>query len=1229
MPKPKSTKTKESNKEGIIKKEVQVQLPEDTQSDFNTNHAFCLADLYFSKKRYNIRHIFNSVDKCLEQDIPQYLSLDDTGKFHEEMVGNTKYMHGIRMTNFRYVSPIHENNKKPMFPTDALLTNSTYAVTLYCDVVQYVKKITIGQPIEEKIVGTMAKYLPLAGIPIPTNSSKCNNIKYPGLAVNECPYDNTGAWIINGAEKFLIPQERKVENKALVFDKKISSVNTLHVHVQSRAYKMVAGRNSNTQSVKVFLKKNVMNKNTLILSVSFIDEINVFIIMRALGIESDQDIINTVVYDTDDKYMVNMLRISLDNCKNERGVKIQLQEEAISFLINKLKVKPKYTYDDPNLNIEEKKITLMTLLQHFLPHVSGPLINKAYYLGYMINKLLKVHLGGRGETKDDRDSYINKRVENPGDLLFELFQQQFKKLMKAIKTYFTKNNSGSTNNNDNPPQIIHQINASKMKQWMQTYLAKGSWSRRSSVSQMLPRTTYFLQASSMSRIDAPGGEMAKAANSKLTDPRHVHPSKVGFQCIVQTPEHANVGLTNHLSLIASVTIMNNNLFSLIMTDLSGHKDIHQIGSIDKKKFKYMFKVFLNGDWIGLTSKPIEIKDFVDNKRYDIQNVSVTCDFPRQEVRVYCDSGRLIRPVLVVKNNQLQITPEDVMKISLDSSKKGYIHSWEEFLLENPDKIRYIDTEQQYYLLLADTPKRVKQMYDKMISSLKQPISDNTMIITNRYDESSYVYYDYCEIHPSLLLGEIIACCKYTDRNPGPRCIFQYAQLKQALSIPLSNWRTRFDTLYVLNNPQKPIVNTMPAKYVNMNILPNGENAIVAIMLYTGYNQEDSLIFNKSAIERGLFASLTTKKHILSVAKNQTTSQDDVIKKLDHTKVFGAQAGAYDKVNDDGYAPPETLLKNGDICIAKGTPITDVGTSDKQYKDSSEMHKQGADARVDRVNADTTNADGQLTVKMSTRSYRYPLIGDKMASGHAQKGTIGNTMEENDMPYTLDHGIKPDIILNANALPTRMTVGQIVECIVGKAAALMGMDADGTMFEETSIENVKNALEKLGYNKYGCERMICGMSGKLLKAHIFIGPTYYHRLKHMVEDKIHARHRGQKTPLTRQPPEGRAKDGGLKYGEMERDSTLGHGAAHFHREKMLYNSDGYIFYFCNICGLLAQRNKKGANVESKSDDKYFCRQCKYNTNKISPIAMPYAFKLMLQEITALNILPRIRTNAGLN
>jgi DNA-directed RNA polymerase II subunit RPB2 len=395
---------------------------------------------------------------------------------------------------------------------------------------------------------------------------------------------------------------------------------------------------------------------------------------------------------------------------------------------------------------------------------------------------------------------------------------------------------------------------------------------------------------------------------------------------------------------------------------------------------------------------------------------------------------------------------------------------------------------------------------------------------------------------------------------------------------------------------------------------SGENLIVAICSYTGYNQEDSIIINQSAIDRGLLRANSYKKFTEIISKNPSTSQDDIFTKPDRNKVIGTRSGTYDKLNDLGFVPEETKVNYGDIIIGKISPIQQTSNSTKAYKDSSTSYKMHIPGYVDKVWTGIYNAEGYEMYKMKIRCERIPKIGDKFSSRHGQKGTIGLTLKQEDMPFTED-GISPDIIINPHCIPSRMTVGQLVECLIGKVSALNGHESDATPFNILDMESIKKELSKHGFNETGKEYLYNGMNGQKMKAMIFIGPTYYQRLKHMVDDKIHSRARGPRQQLTRQPPEGRSRDGGLRFGEMERDCVIAHGMSQFLKERMVETSDLYSIHVCDICGFFAQQMLGSPGI-------YYCPKCD-NSTDISKVNITYAFKLLVQELISMNIAPRIR------
>jgi DNA-directed RNA polymerase II subunit RPB2 len=470
-----------------------------------------------------------------------------------------------------------------------------------------------------------------------------------------------------------------------------------------------------------------------------------------------------------------------------------------------------------------------------------------------------------------------------------------------------------------------------------------------------------------------------------------------------------------------------------------------------------------------------------------------------------------------------------------------------------------------------------------------------------------------------MLGSITCNIPFSNHNYNGRNIIHYAQAKQAIGIYLSSYKDRMDNSNILYHPEIPIVTTQGMKYNNVLNLPYGQNAIVAIMSYNGYNQEDSIIMSQTAIDRGLFNADTLRKYFSEIAKNPSTSQDDIFTKPNRNEVTGMKQGNYDKLNEKGYAPEETTLKYEDIIIGKISPIQPTGNNNKVYKDNSEIYKHTIEGVVDRVHTGIYNVDGYEMYNVRIRMERKPIIGDKFSNFHGAKGTIGMVYQQCDMPFT-ESGIIPDLILNPHGYIKRMAVAQIIESLVAKEAAINGHLADGTPFNNVDLNSIQEELEKKGYNKYGTETMYCGITGRKMEVEIFICPLHMIRIKHMVSDKVHGRAEGPLQALTRQPLEGRSRDGGLKIGEMEKDAIVAHGMGQFMKERFMECSDIYKVYVCDDCGMFA----------SKVPDKeyYRCKGC-HNSTRISAVVIPYATKLLFQELTSVNILPRIRTKKSIH
>jgi len=452
-------------------------------------------------------------------------------------------------------------------------------------------------------------------------------------------------------------------------------------------------------------------------------------------------------------------------------------------------------------------------------------------------------------------------------------------------------------------------------------------------------------------------------------------------CPVESPEHSNIGLVKHLSLIGSITIGSIDQANIIYNMILENDKFHHINNHSAVHLTEYTKIFLNGEWIGFTDKSRELYahlKIVKQNGIILRTNGIVYNIDSNEIKIYTDGGRLYRPIMNVENNKILLTNVIIDSIIKDKNLNA-LNKFEALVMKYPETISYIDCEEQYNSLIADQFNKVVEMKAKD----KVVYPDSTDPIINRYDKSLIINYTHCEFHPTLIIGIVAGNIPFANHNQGPRNIFQYAQGRQAMGIYTSNYRDRADISYILYNTQKPIVNTRIAKYVHADILPCGENAVVMIGCYTGHNQDDSIVFNQSSIERGLFRSISLKKWSSKIEKNQSTSQDDMFMKPDITKLSGTRHAVYEKLNDKGYVPEETIIENGDVIIGKVTPIQPLPGSNKCYKDSSEIYKSHETAIIDRVFTGIYDSEGYEMIKIRTRSERVPKIGDKFCSRHGR------------------------------------------------------------------------------------------------------------------------------------------------------------------------------------------------------------------------------------------------------
>lgn len=1188
-----------------MSKKQSIEL-EDINKNYDPDPYFELLDLFFEQDiQMLVKHQIESYNQFIEEIIPDIIQ--NGQNIISEKASATKIVrHRLTFDNPGLKLPMLDNDEGSLFPIDAIQKNLSYSSRYTATVTQWQDVIdVITGETETTMVGSPDKDVPIAKIPVMVGSTYCNLTQKPDICKNHCKYDYGGYFIINGSEKVLMSVETVIQRKPMVFTQKDPNSVTYYVRVNSRKSNLFVG---NVQVFTIKIKKD----NSIVVVIPRFKEVSVFTLMRALGLETDEDIVDSILDIKRETSMVNQLVVSM----NVQSAPTITREEAMELLMSNLR-STTYSTSDEEVRAQQKKKHLMKILtQEILPHVvSGTnnpeidMLYKAHYIGYMIHKLLKCYLKNSKDVEelrgcDDRDSMTNKRIEMSGILLGTLFDQYFKKMLNECNKTFKSKTSPDLK----PPNIISHIKANHIEQGLRQALSTGSFGSKSrkGLSQMLNRSNHLHSLSYLRRIITP---TVDAATNKMTSPRHLHNSQYGSICPFETPEGQKVGLVKNMAIMEGMTIAMNDQIEIIENYLSDK--IITLESVNKKKLHDYVKMFINGNWIGVTSEILKIHDNLRKMRFNGEirkDVSFVFNYIEKEYNIYTDGGRLIRPYLTVTNNVVNFKPEML---------KG-IKTWNEFMQKYPTVIEYIDKEEEQNIMLATFPQYV-ELSRKIMEKKPCESSDDLAKInrTNRYDGNLFQRYTHCEIHPCSILGLISSNIPFSNHIQSPRGIYQYSQARHAMGLYLSDYRDRTDISYILYHPQIPIVASRAAKYTGSHIFPAGENVIVAIMSYTGYNQEDSLLMNNSAIEKGLFRAQALKKNSEKITKNPASSQTGIFMKPDSNKVDNLKDANYDKLTEGGYVDVETTIVDGDVIIGIVNPKPGNSDKIKPYKDSSVIYKSLVPGTVDKV-ITGVNTDGYPIIKLRIRSERIPMVGDKFSSRSGQKATIGYKPHRADMPFTIA-GLIPDIIINPNAIPKRMTISQLIECLLSKICAIKGVYGDATPFNGINIDKINEELLAHGYEEWGSDTMYNGMTGQKMNTKIFIGPTYYQRLRQMVADKAHARARGPTQILTRQPPEGRSRDGGLRIGEMERDAMACHGAAQFLKERMVDNSDIYTAYICDICGLFAHK------VPEKKY--YICRSCQ-NTTQISTVVIPYAFKLLMQELRSINILGRIRTSKSI-
>lgn len=1109
-----------------------------------TEQRWMITESFF-KVRGLVRQHLDSFNDFLRNKLQEVI--DEQGEITTEIPGLK-----IKLGKIRFDKPgIRETDRGPLreiTPMEARLRNLTYSVPLYLTMIPIENNIE-GEPVEVYI-GDLP--IMLKSIADPTATLPPEKL----IEIGEDPKDPGGYFIVNGTEKVIVAQEDLATNRVLV-DYGKSGSNITHV---AKVTSAAAG-----YRVQVVIER--LKDSTIQVSFATVPgKIPFVILMRALGFTTDRDIVYAVSLDPE---IQNELLPSL-----EQASSITTVEDALDFIGNRVAVGQKR---ENRIQKAEQVID-----KYFLPHLGTSPEDrkkKGYYLASAVNKLLELYLGRR--EPDDKDHYANKRVRLAGDLFTSLFRVAFKAFMKDLVYQLEKSKVRGRR-----LSLTALVRADIITERVRHALATGNWvGGRTGVSQLLDRTNWLSMLSHLRRIVS-----SLARGQPNFEARDLHGTQWGRMCPFETPEGPNSGLVKNLALLAQISVgINESTVEKFVYDQGVLKVEDIIIKVteegeDIEKYLTWSKVYINGRLVGYYPDGKELAEKIrearrSNKLSDEINVAHIVTEYINEVRINCDSGRVRRPLIVVKDGKPLVTEQDIERVS-----KGEI-TFDDLVKEG--KIEFLDAEEEENAYIALNPEDLTKEHTHL------------------------------EIWPPAILGITASIIPYPEHNQSPRNTYQSAMAKQALGLYAANYQIRTDTrAHLLHYPQKPLVKTRMLDVIGYNERPAGNNAILAVMSYTGYNMEDAIIMNKSSVERGMYRSTFFRLYVTEEVKYPGGQEDKIMVPEAGTKGYKGK-DYYRLLEDNGIVPPEVDVKGGDVLIGKVSPPRFLQefkelAPEQAKRDTSIVTRHGEMGTVDLVLV-TETGEGNKLVKVRVRDLRIPEIGDKFATRHGQKGVIGMLISQVDMPYT-PKGVVPDIILNPHALPSRMTIGQIMEALAGKYAALTGKIADATPFIETpKINEIKKGILESGFLPDGTEVVYDGRTGQKVKNRVLFGVVYYQKLHHMVADKMHARARGPVQILTRQPTEGRAREGGLRFGEMERDCLIGFGTAMLIKDRLLDNSDKVTVYVCDQCGYIGwyDRNK----------NKYVC-PIHGDKTTLHPVTVSYAFKLLLQELMSMVIAPKL-------
>jgi DNA-directed RNA polymerase subunit B len=1088
------------------------------------------------------RQHLNSYNEFMEKGIQSII--DEVAEIEIE---TSEYPYKIKLGKIKLQQPrIMEldGSITHVAPMEARLRNLTYAspIMLECSIVE-----------DGKILES--RFIHIGDMPVMVKSNACilhNMPEHKLIELAEDPRDPGGYFVINGSERVIVGLEDLSYNKIIV-DMEEATGTLLY---KAKVYSSIVGYRAKLELI--------MRPDGAVVAKIPGSPVDVPLItlVRALGLETDKDIANGVSLNT-------LIQDELEP-SFEKSSDVLTSRDAIIYISKRIA---------PGMLEEFQIKRAETLLDWgLLPHLGKNPDNrheKALFLGEAASKLIELKLGWI--DADDKDHYGNKVIKFAGQMLADLFRTAFRNLIRDMKYQLERSGQKRGIN-----AVAAAVRPGIISDKLNNAIATGNWGRgRVGVTQLLDRTNYMSTVSHLRRIQSP-----LSRSQPNFEARDLHATHFGRICPAETPEGSNCGLVKNLALSAIISV---SVSSAEIVEKLFELGVEHVDEANDNLKRIGARVFVDGQLVGYVEDGGHLANTLRTMRRSgkihphvgVYLYSSLNDNATKRLYISCNSGRVLRPLIIVRDGRSLITDEIIEKI-----QKKFL-SWTDLLHTGILELVDANEEENCYVNIG----------------------------TEVIDLS----HTHLEVFPSSILGVGASIIPYPEHNQSPRNTYESAMAKQSLgfSTPLMNAST-YVRQHLMLYPQTPMVSTKAINLLGLDDRPTGQNAIVAVLPYEGYNIEDAVVFNKSAVDRGFGRTFFYRVYEAEAKQYPGGMKDNFELPSSEENIRGYRGEkAYRLLEQDGAIMHEAVVVGGDILIGRTSPprfmeeYREFEVKGPYRRDTSIGVRPSENGVVDTVIM-TQSVEGGKMFKIRVRDMRIPEIGDKYASRHGQKGVVGMLVSQEDLPYS-ENGIVPDVMINPHAFPSRMTVGQFLESLGGKAAALRGRIVDGSAFLGEKLDQLKDVLQDYGFKFTGKEIMYDGRTGRKFPADVYVGVVYYQKLHHMVADKIHSRARGQVQMLTKQPTEGRARGGGLRFGEMERDCLIAYGASMMLKDRLLEESDKAEINVCERCGLLAYYDMK--------QRRYICRVCG-DKAKISSVIIAYAFKLLLQEMMSLNVAPRL-------